>query len=130
MTITRMDVPYVVHGAQAPDATIQTRGMVRQPGITSETVGVSKVWMGFVTAAPNEYGAPHHHGEAETAAYILTGHVRVYYGEDFKEYIEAGPGDFLFVPPHMPHIEANPYDEEQTAILVRAPDNIVINLGS
>ena len=130
MTITRMDVPYVVHGAQDPSATIQTRGMVRQPGITKDTVGVNKVWMGFVTAAPNEYGAPHHHGEAETAAYILSGRVRVYYGEDFKEYIEAGPGDFLFVPPHTPHIEANPYDEPQTAILVRAPDNIVINLGA
>ena len=74
-------------------------------------------------------GQPHHHGEAETAAYVLTGKVRVYYGEDFKEYIEAGPGDFLFVPPYTPHIEGNPYDEEHSVILARAPDNIVINLG-
>jgi uncharacterized RmlC-like cupin family protein len=103
--------------------------MVRQPGITSETVGTSKVWMGVVTAAPNEKGPPHHHGEAETAAYVLSGKVRVYYGENFEEYVEAGPGDFLFVPPHTPHIEANPYDEAHTAVLVRAPDNIVINLA-
>ena len=70
------------------------------------------------------------HGEAETAAYVLSGRVRVYYGEDFKEVVEAGPGDFLFVPPHTPHIEANPFDEPHTAVLVRAPDNIVINLGN
>jgi uncharacterized RmlC-like cupin family protein len=129
MTTTKTQKPRVVHGPQDPDTTIQTRGMVRQPGITSETVGTSKVWMGVVTAAPNEKGPPHHHGEAETAAYVLSGKVRVYYGEDFQEYVEAGPGDFLFVPPHTPHIEANPYDEPHTAVLVRAPDNIVINLG-
>jgi uncharacterized RmlC-like cupin family protein len=129
LTATKTQKPRVVHGPQDPDTTIQTRGMVRQPGITSETVGTSKVWMGVVTAAPNEKGPPHHHGEAETAAYVLSGKVRVYYGEDFQEYVEAGPGDFLFVPPHTPHIEANPYDEPHTAVLVRAPDNIVINLG-
>jgi len=129
MTTTKTQKPRVVHGPQDPGTTIQTRGMVRQPGITSETVGTSKVWMGVVTAAPNEKGPPHHHGEAETAAYVLSGKVRVYYGEDFQDYVEAGPGDFLFVPPHTPHIEANPYDEPHTAVLVRAPDNIVINLG-
>ncbi len=129
MTPAEQKIPYVVHGPQDSANTIQTRGMVRQPGITAETVGVSKVWMGVVTAAPNETGQPHHHGEAETAAYVLSGRVRVYYGEDFKEVVEAGPGDFLFVPPHTPHIEANPFDEPHTAVLVRAPDNIVINLG-
>lgn len=129
MAIERMKVPYVVHGALDPSDTIQTRGMVRQPAITSNTVGVRQVWMGLVTAAPNDYGQPHHHGEAETAAYVISGKVRVYFGENFEEVVEAGPGDFLYVPPHTPHIEANPFDEPHTAILVRAPDNIVINLG-
>ena len=86
--------------------------------------------MGVVTADHKETGQPHHHGEAETAAYVLSGRVRVYFGEDFKEVVEAGPGDFLFVPPYTPHIEANPFDEPHTAVLVRAPDNIVINLGT
>ena len=128
MTTTKSQVPYVVHGPQDPGNTIQSRGMVRQPAITKDT-GTTKVWFGMVTGAPNEMGQPHHHGEAETAAYVLTGKVRVYYGEDFKEYIEAGPGDFLFVTPYTPHIEGNPYDEEHSVILARAPDNIVINLG-
>ena len=84
---------------------------------------------GAVTAAPHDQGPPHHHGEAETAAYILKGRVVVYFGEDFKESVEAGPGDFLFVPAYLPHIEANPYDEPQQAVLARSPDNIVVNLG-
>ena len=121
--------PYVVHGPQPASTTAQTPGMKRRPGITSETAGATKIWLGLVTAAPNEKGPPHHHGEAETAAYILSGHVRVYFGEDFKEYVEAGPGDFLFVPAFVPHIEENPYDEPQQAVLSRSPDNIVVNLG-
>jgi uncharacterized RmlC-like cupin family protein len=134
MTTTRplkpeTKVPYVVKGPQDAATTIQTRGMVRQPGITAETAGAARIWLGLVTAAPNEAGQPHHHGEAETAAYVLSGKVRVYYGEDFKEFVEAGPGDFLFVPPHTPHIECNPFDEPHTAVLARSPDNVVINLG-
>ncbi len=96
--------PYVVHGPQDPGATAQTRGMVRSPGIVPGTAGASKIWLGLVTAAPHEQGPPHHHGEAETAAYILEGRVRVYFGEDFKEYVDAGPGDFLFIPAHVHHI--------------------------
>ena len=128
-TFTTGEKPYVIHGGQDPSTTTQTRGMVRSPGIVPVTNGSSKIWLGLVTAAPHEEGPPHHHGEAETAAYVLKGKVRVYYGEDFKEFIDAGPGDFLFVPAHVPHIEANPFDEPQEAVLARSPDNIVINLG-
>ncbi len=123
-----MSKPFVVK-AQPPSTTIQTRGMERVPGVTSDTVGASRLWLGTVTAAPNEKGPPHHHGEAETGVYVLRGRLRVYFGEDFKEFIEAGPGDFIFVPPHVHHIEENPYDELYEAVLARSPDNIVVNLG-
>ena len=119
--------PYVVT-PQSPDTTIQTRGMTRVPGVTSETVGASRIWLGTVTAAPHMRSLPHHHGEAETAVYILRGHLRVYFGEGFTETVEAGPGEFLYVPPLIPHIEENPYDEEYEAVLARSPDNIVVNL--
>ena len=122
-------IPYVVHEALGASATIQTRGMERRPGITSETAGASKIWLGLVTAAPNQKGPPHHHGEAETAVYVISGRLRVHFGEGFEEYVEAGPGDFIFVPAHIHHIEANPYDEPYSAVLARSPDNIVVNLG-
>ena len=121
-------VPRVVHGTQDLSTTIQTRGMERRPGIDTQTVGASKIWLGHVTAVPNMMGPPHHHGEAETAAFVIKGRVRVYYGEDFKEMMEAGPGDYLFVPAHLPHIEGNPNDEPYEAIDCRSPDNIEINL--
>ena len=119
----------VVHGTAGPSTTPQTRGMIRQPGIDSNTAGAKKIWLGKVTCLPNTMGPPHHHGEAETAAYVISGSIRVYFGKDFKEYVDAGPGDFIYVPANTPHIEGNVTDEPAEAILSRGPDNIVINLG-
>ena len=118
----------LVHGTASPDTTPQTPGMIRSPGIDSNTAGASKVWLGKVEAAPNTMGPPHHHGDAETAAYVVKGRISVYFGEDYKEYVEAGPGEFLFVPANFNHIEGNPYDEVAEVILSRGPDNIVVNL--
>ena len=120
--------PYVVHSVGDASETIQTPGMTRLPAVVPGKGDTTKIWMGKVTAAPREKGPPHTHLEAETAAYVLRGHVRVYFGENFEEWIEAGPGDFIFVPANTPHIEENPYDEEQEGILCRAPDNLVVNL--
>ena len=120
-------IPMVVHGTEPGSQTTQTPGMERKPAIHKSSVGASKIWFGTVTCAPNEIGPPHHHGEAETAAYVISGHIRVYYGEDFKEYVEAGPGDFQYVPANTSHIEENPYDAPSEQFLARGPDNIVIN---
>ncbi len=118
----------LVHGTTSPETTAQTPGMIRSPGIDGNTAGASKIWLGKVEAAANTMGPPHHHGEAETAAYVIKGRIGVYFGEDYKEYIEAGPGDFLFVPANFNHIEGNNYDEIAEVILSRGPDNIVVNL--
>ena len=128
-TTVESNVARVVHGTQDPSTTNQTRGMIRRPGIDANTVGAGKIWLGHVTCVPNTLGPPHHHGEAETAAYVLSGQIRVYFGENFEAYVDAGPGDFIFVPAHMPHIEGNVTDEPAEAVLSRGPDNIVINLG-
>ena len=122
-------IPKVIHGTQPASETAQTPGMVRKPAIYKESTGASKIWFGTVTCEPNYKGPPHSHGEAETAAYVLSGNIRVYFGEDFKEYVDAGPGDYLFVPANTPHIEGNVTDEPAEAVLTRSPDNIVVNLG-
>ena len=121
-------IPMVVHGTEPAAETAQTPGMERTPAIHKSSVGASKIWFGTVTCAPNQKGPPHHHGEAETAAYVISGHIRVYYGDDFKEYVEAGPGDYLFVPANTWHIEENPYDSPSEQFLTRGPDNIVVNM--
>ena len=127
-TSTERKAPTVVRGTRPPGDTAQTPGMERRPAIDAAAVGASRIWFGTVTCEPNYKGPPHQHGEAETAAYVISGYVRVYYGEKFEEWVEAGPGDFLFVPAHTWHIEANPYDEPCEQFLARGPDNIVINM--
>ena len=119
----------VIKETQAAGTTAQTRGMVRRPGVNLTSTGAQKIWLGLVTCAPNEKGPPHHHGEAETAAYVLSGHMRVWFGEGFRQFVDAGPGDFVFVPPNFPHIEGNITNEPAEAVLSRSPDNIVVNLG-
>ena len=121
-------IPKVISGTLPASETAQTPGMIRKPAIHKGSTGASKIWFGTVTCAPNYKGPPHHHGEAETAAYVVSGYVRVYYGEDFKESVEAGPGDYLFVPANTWHIEENPYDIPCEQFLTRGPDNIVINM--
>ena len=121
-------IPKVISGTLPASETAQTPGMIRKPAIHKESTGASKIWFGTVTCAPNYKGPPHHHGEAETAAYVVSGYVRVYYGEDFKDSVEAGPGDYLFVPANTWHIEENPYDIPCEQFLTRGPDNIVINM--
>ena len=124
----KSQVPFVIHGAQPASGTAQTPGIIRVPGIDNNIAGATKIWMGIAIAQPKEISSPHHHGEAETAAYVLEGRQKVWFGKDFQESIEAGPGDFVFIPAHIPHIEGNPFDEPCKAILSRGPDNIVINL--
>ena len=124
----KSQVPFVTHGAQPASGTAQTPGMTRVPGIDNNIAGATKIWMGFATQHPHEIGPPHEHGEAETAAYVLEGRHKVWFGKDFQESIEVGPGDFIFIPAHTPHIEGNPFDEPCKVVLSRGPDNIVINL--
>lgn len=121
-------LPKVVHGTEPASETAQTPGMERRAAIHKGSVGASKLWVGTVTCLPNQKGPPHHHGDAETTAYIISGRIRVYYGDNFEEYVEAGPGDYLFVPANMLHIEMNPYDQPSEQILIRSPDNIVVNI--
>lgn len=127
MSGTSQPRPVVVTAGSAKDAA-QTPGMIRKPGVSPVTTGSTKVWLGFVTAEPHHTGPPHHHGEAETASYVLSGRTRVYFGENYEEWVEVGAGEFLFVPAWIPHIEANPYDEPCVAVTARGPDNIVVPL--
>jgi uncharacterized RmlC-like cupin family protein len=118
----------IVHNTT--EATGQTAGMLRLAAISKDSVGASKVWFGKVTCPPGLNSGPHHHAEAETAGYMVSGHrIRIYFGENYEKSVDVEPGDFLFVPAWMPHIEVNLSDEVPAEfITARAPDNIVINL--
>jgi len=82
-----------------------------------------------VSTAPGHASVAHHHGDAETAGYVLKGRAFIAFGPNFGERVYLEEGDFVFVPPHFPHIEGNASDTEELVWLTaRTPDNIVINL--
>jgi uncharacterized RmlC-like cupin family protein len=118
----------VVRAEAATDQTGQTAGIIRRMGVGAPT-GATRIWMGLTVGPPGMDSGPHHHGEAETAGYIVRGHCRILWGERFEQHVDVGPGDFVFIPAYLPHIEQNRSDEPVELIIARSPDNIVVNLG-
>jgi len=127
--ITDQVVPVVTRkGAEHRD-TGQSGGAVRISGVSPQHTPATKIWYGQVSNEPGYRSFPHHHGEAETGGYVLRGHGRIYFGEDYKEFIDMTEGDWVFVPPYMPHVEANmSITEELIWLTARTPENIVVNL--
>ena len=118
----------VVRAAEAGEQTAQTPGMTRAAGVDASTTGATRIWMGRVTAPPEMDSGPHHHGESESAVYMVSGRIRLCWGENYEQCHDLGPGDFAFVPPHLPHVERNLSGEPAEFIVARSPDNIVVNL--
>jgi len=114
----------IKRGQDLDAGTDQTKNMPRKTGIQS-----SKIWIGRVTGEPAKDSGAHHHGKAETGGFIISGVTRLLHGENYKEYVELTEGDFLRVPPFLPHIERNMSDTETVEFLTaRNPRNIVVNL--
>jgi uncharacterized RmlC-like cupin family protein len=113
--------------------TAQTSGMRRFEALSGRTVGSERLWMGETHVAPETSSGDHHHGEAETAIYVVSGHPVFVFAEGEREVrIETGPGDYVFVPPYVPHREENPAaDEDAVVVIARSTqDGIVVNLPS
>jgi len=120
----------VVRGDQLDTNTPQTPGMNRAAAINFARVGAQKLWAGTVTIHPNAKTGAHHHGALESVIYVVSGKARMRWGEHLEFTAEAGPGDFIYVPPYVPHqeINANP-NEALQCVLVRSDNEAtVINL--
>jgi uncharacterized RmlC-like cupin family protein len=115
---------------QLDASTPQTPGMYREAAISRASVGAERIWAGTVTIQPGARTSPHHHGELESVIYVLRGRARMRWGDRLEFASEAGPGDFIYVPPHVPHQEINAsQDEPLSCIVVRSDQEpVVVNL--
>jgi uncharacterized RmlC-like cupin family protein len=120
----------IVRGGQLDTNTPQTPGMTRAEAISHAKVGAQKLWAGTVIVHPNAKTGPHHHGELETVIYVVRGRARFRWGNNLEFVDEAGPGDFVYVPPYVPHQELNARkDEPVEAVIVRSgQEPVVVNL--
>jgi uncharacterized RmlC-like cupin family protein len=110
--------------------TAQTPGMNRAAAINAARVGAQKIWAGTVHIHPDAKTGAHHHGALESVIYVLRGRARMRWGERLEFVAEAGPGDFIFVPPFVPHQEINASsDETLECVLMRSGNEaVVVNL--
>ncbi len=120
----------VVHGHELDSNTPQTAGMSRAAAINYARAGAEKLWAGTVVIHPNAKTGAHHHGPVESVIYVVSGRARMRWGERLEFVAEAGPGDFIFVPPFVPHQEINASnDEPLSCVLVRSgQEPVVVNL--
>jgi uncharacterized RmlC-like cupin family protein len=120
----------VVHANELDINTPQTPGMNRAAAITHARAGAEKLWAGTVVIHPKAKTGAHHHGHVESVIYVVSGKARMRWGAELEFMAEAGPGDFIYVPPYVPHQEINASDAEPlSCVLVRSgQDPVVVNL--
>ena len=126
----REDGVRVIKGDKLDPNTAQTPGMFRQAAINHARVGAQKIWAGTVRIQPDAKTGAHHHGALESVIYVLRGRARMRWGESLEYVAEAEAGDFIFVPPYVPHQEINASpDEPLECVLVRSDNEaVVVNL--
>jgi uncharacterized RmlC-like cupin family protein/uncharacterized protein with HEPN domain len=120
----------IVKAAELDFNTPQTPGMTRAAAIDFAKAGASKLWAGTVSVQPNAKTGAHHHGHLESIIYVVKGRARMRWGERLEYVAEADAGDFIYVPPFVPHQEINARtDEPLECVLVRSDQEpVVVNL--
>ena len=120
----------VIPGDQLDPNTAQTPGMNRAAAINYARVGAEKLWAGTVHIHAGAKTGAHHHGELESVIYVLKGRARMRWGDSLQFTAEAGPGDFIYVPPFVPHQEINASDDEtlECVLLRSGGEAVVVNL--
>lgn len=116
-----------IRADQLSEATAQTDGMRRSAAVAASTVGSQHIWMGRTVVEPGCTSGPHHHAHSETGIYVVSGRpvFRFKDGDD-EVALQTEPGDYVFVPPYVPHIEENPHAEEAVVVIARSTQEALV----
>src|SRR6202035_4331105 len=120
----------IIRPNELDDATAQTLGMQRRAAVTTKRTGATKLWAGTVTIDANAKTGAHHHGDLESVIYVVSGVARLRWGDRLEFVGEAQAGDFIYVPPFVPHQEINASEHLQLhCVLARSgQQGLVVNL--
>ena len=109
----------------------QHAGMERSIAISSPLVGSQRLYSSIVSTAPGDKTRIHHHGDCETSIYIISGRARYTWGPTGLEHaMDAGAGDFVYIPAGEIHVEANASATEPLVVVLtrNCPDSHVVYL--
>ncbi len=122
----------VIRSADLSDRTSQSGGMARRAAVSADIVGSTTLWMGEARVAPSTASQPHHHGRSETGIYVVSGTPAFSFRNERGELVRlaTAPGDYVYVPPHVPHIEENPSEDTEAVVVIArtTQEPIVVNL--
>jgi uncharacterized RmlC-like cupin family protein len=124
---------HLVRRSELSSDTAQSPGMRRLEAVSGKTVGSQDLWTGQTHVAPGSSSSNHHHGASETSIYVVSGRPRfVYHDGDQEVALDAGPGDYVYVPPFVPHREENPDSDEEAVVVISrtTQEAIVVNLST
>jgi uncharacterized RmlC-like cupin family protein len=108
----------IVRPGDRDRSTAQTSGMTREAGVCETTTAAKGIWSGYVRTEAGTASGVHHHGDCESAIYVISGRARFRWGPKLEHFVDAGPGDFLYVPPNEVHMEENLSDTEPLQAIV------------
>ena len=113
---------------RVPD--VASGAMRREAAVSEGLVGAQKLWVGYVELDGGMVSAVHHHGEAESVIYLISGAARFLSGTSLEQVHDAGPGDFVWVPPHVVHVEMNATSDEIVRMVVArsTQETLVFNI--
>jgi uncharacterized RmlC-like cupin family protein len=103
-------------GDRVPD--VASGAMVREAAVSEALVGARRLWMGYVELPPGKVSGAHHHGECESAIYVIAGAATFLTGERLEVRHSAEAGDVVWIPPHVVHVEANARGDEPVRMVV------------
>ena len=119
----------VVHADELDTNTPQTEGMTRAAAISNARTGAEKLWAGTVVIPPNAKTGAHHHGPVESVIYVVSGRSQMRWGDRLEYAADSGPGDFIYIPPFVPHQEINASGESLSCVICRSgQEPVVVNL--
>lgn len=127
-----MNVGLRVIRPQDRGADIASGGMRREAAVSEELVGAKRLWAGYVELDGGLVSAVHHHGDAESVIYVISGDARFFFGPALDQVTDAHTGDFVWVPPHVVHVEMNASATEPVRMIVArsTQETLVFNVPS
>ena len=109
---------------RAGEPFVGKQGFTYAAAISAETAAASAIHMQLLTVPPGARAHAHKHEAHETAIYVLSGEVGMYYGDELENHMVTRAGDFVYIPANMPHLPYNmSQTEPATAVISRTDPN-------